>query len=321
MKLKRTAAIVLVFCLIFSLAACANDRNRVRKRTETTAPGREEKEQGTTDPEKSNTPLLYKVSDADGDVIWLFGSIHVGEESFYPLPEYVTDAYESAERLAVECDVIAASKDFSAQTAAMAQLVYTDGTTISDHIPEELYTQAVEILDEGGLYLPVYDRYCPALWSTMIDNILMTKADVDSSLGVDMHLLQKAYDDGKQIVEIESIQFQYAMLAGFSNELQVMLLESSVASYDSTFLYKAQLRAMMNAWAEGDEAAFAKLLNQEYNENLITNRNISMADFAEDALESGDETFICVGAAHVVGEDAMADLLAERGYTVEIIKE
>lgn len=46
-----------------------------------------------------------------------------------------------------------------------------------------------------------------------------------------------------------------------------------------------------------------------------------MADFAEDAIASGQEVFICVGAAHVVGEGAMADLLAERGYNVELITE
>ena len=45
-----------------------------------------------------------------------------------------------------------------------------------------------------------------------------------------------------------------------------------------------------------------------------------MTDFAEDALASGDEVFICVGAAHVVGEGAMADLLAKRGYTVTLVK-
>jgi uncharacterized protein YbaP (TraB family) len=45
-----------------------------------------------------------------------------------------------------------------------------------------------------------------------------------------------------------------------------------------------------------------------------------MADYAEEAVESGKEVFICVGAAHVVGEGAMADLLEERGYKVELVK-
>ena len=45
-----------------------------------------------------------------------------------------------------------------------------------------------------------------------------------------------------------------------------------------------------------------------------------MTDFAEDALASGKEVFICVGAAHIVGDGAMAQLLAQRGYTVTLVK-
>lgn len=57
----------------------------------------------------------------------------------------------------------------------------------------------------------------------------------------------------------------------------------------------------------------------EYNDAMMVQRNLAMADYAEEALASGKEVFICVGAAHVVGEGAMADLLAQRGYTVERI--
>ena len=42
-----------------------------------------------------------------------------------------------------------------------------------------------------------------------------------------------------------------------------------------------------------------------------------LADFAEQALSSGKEIFICVGAAHIVGDGAVADLMSQRGYTVE----
>lgn len=330
MKRNRLIALLLALCLIFSLTGCAGSKDMTRLKN----PDRKTREEpDAAEAGGSCTPLLYRVSDEEGAVVWLFGSIHVGEDYFYPLPEYVLDAYESADSLAVECDMIAVTQDLSAQTSAMAQLVYSDGTTISEHIPEELYTRAVEIIDEGGMYMAAYDRYCPALWSTLIENIIMTQVGADAALGVDMHLLQRAYDDGKPIREIESIQLQYAMLGGFSEELQIMLLESSVSSYEHPFLYAAQLEAMMQLWAAGDEAAFARLLNQEslfltgeqkllyqeYNEQMITNRNVTMADFAEEAMASGEEVFICVGAAHVVGEDAMADLLEERGYTVQIV--
>ena len=89
----------------------------------------------------------------------------------------------------------------------------------------------------------------------------------------------------------------------------------------------------MDIWASGNEKEFAEYLSNEgeemtdeekevyarYEQIMITDRNLAMASFAEDALKNGEEVFICVGSAHVVGEGAMAELLAERGYKVECI--
>lgn len=65
--------------------------------------------------------------------------------------------------------------------------------------------------------------------------------------------------------------------------------------------------------------ASEKRAYDRYQQALVTDRNLNMADFAEEALLSGDEVFVCVGAAHIVGDGALADLLDRRGYTVELI--
>lgn len=354
MKLKKLLAILLALSMFLSLAACGagegqNDlpettQTQLRETdpaqtdpTETEAP---ETEPTETEPEATEeagsviTPLLYKVTDTQGNVIWLFGSIHVGKDYFYPLPGYVTDAYESAEALAVECDIVAFETDVSAQMSALQPLIYTDGTTISDHIPEELYTASVEIMEGYGIYSSVLDYYRPSLWFSFIDNILYEQLGVNSELGIDMHFLNRAHTEGKEILEVESVQFQYSMLANFSEELQILLLESSVEGYHAAEETEKELMELVEAWASGDEAVIGALLNeeaefesdeeallyQEYNDAMITTRNLSMADFAEEMLESGKEVFICVGAAHVVGEGAVAQLLSERGYTVEIVR-
>ena len=58
----------------------------------------------------------------------------------------------------------------------------------------------------------------------------------------------------------------------------------------------------------------------EYNKAMLNVRNVGMAEYAVEALESGQEVFICVGAAHVVGNGALVELLTEYGYTVEVVK-
>ena len=149
--------------------------------------------------------------------------------------------------------------------------------------------------------------------------------------GVDRHLLNRAKANGKEILEIESADFQYGMLADYSEPLQELLLEESIALYYNNESLPDEMNTLMDLWQSGDEDAFDAALNptvefssaeeeQLYNDAMIVERNLNMTDFAEAALADNNEIFICVGAAHVVGEGAMAKLLEGRGYTVEIVK-
>lgn len=333
MKIKNLLAILLLVALCFTTAACGfstsipDDTSAIENEIDDTAADTNEEQ------EREVTPLLYKVTNDIGNTVWLFGSVHVGEEYFYPLPEYVTDAFEASESLAVEFDLVAFEKDLAAQTAAMTALVYTDGTKIDEHIPAELYDQAVEILEESGYYTSFLDYYIPSFWSSFIDSALYEELGVEDEYGVDRHMIALAYDAEKDVLDIESAEFQYNMMADFSEELQIMMLEESVEMYYAEETLE-ELDSLIELWAQGDAEGLDEYLNQkplftsvqekqlyeEYNNALMVERNLSMTDYAEQALLTGDEIFICVGAAHIVGEGAMADLLAERGYTVEEIK-
>ena len=337
--MKKIFAVLLALCLLMSLSACGGTIP-VENPTEitTTVPTTEPvtTTEPTTAPVEDDTisPLLYKVTDGEGNTAWLFGSIHVGQDYFYPLPDYVTEAYENSDALAVEADMVAFNADMEAQTKALMKLIYLDGTTISDHIPQDMYDRAVEVMTEQGIYMAALDLYYPVLWADLIEATQLPTFGVDSELGIDMYFLNDAHENNKEIQEVESADFQYGMMAGFSEALQIELLESSLYSYEHMDETNTELFELMDAWADGDEEALVTILNEEpefendeeallyaeYTDAMITQRNITMADFAQDALTSGKEVFICVGAAHVVGPGAMADLLTQRGYTVELIE-
>ena len=72
-------------------------------------------------------------------------------------------------------------------------------------------------------------------------------------------------------------------------------------------------------WTDESEG-IPKALYDEYYKAMITDRNDNMTDYAVDALDSGEEVFICVGAAHVIGDGAIAENLRELGYTVEMVR-
>ena len=328
MNIKKLLALLIALVMCFLFVACnsndSDDSSNYKKSSTSSC----------DELQKSSGPLLYRVTDDDGDVVWLFGSIHVGREEFYPLPDYVLDAFDNSDALAVECDVKKFEKDFTRQYKVLSKLVYSDRTTIKDHISDELYESSVAVFKELGLYNSAFDYYIPIFWSQAIESALLEMYGANTKLGIDLHLMDRASESDKEILEIESVEFQYQMLADFSEELQILLLQQTIESYSSDQELENELNDMMDLWASGDEKAFAEYLTDdtseltgeelelynEYNDAMIVNRNNNTADFAEDALDSGDEVFICVGAAHVIGDGGMADLLEERGYNVEIVR-
>jgi len=340
--MKKVLALLLALALCLSLWGCQKTEQQEETTTcttvetipeETTEEVTEETTEEVTEPEETpSSPILYKVTDSEGRFIYLLGSIHVATEDMYPLPAYVLDAYDSCDALAVECDIVSAEKDLSLAMEMAKSMVLTDGTRISDHISPETYEKAVEILKENNTYYSALDMYKPVMWYSLISTFALEKAGTDVSLGIDRFFIEDALDRDKPLLEIESVEEQYAILSGMSMELQCLMLEETVGYYD-TAAYKLSIRALCNAWAAGDEEGLVSMLStdtgalppdqaallNEFNDTLEGQRNANMTEFAKESLELGGSVFIVVGAAHVLGDDGMANVLALEGYTVETI--
>ncbi len=331
--MKRLLALLLVLILCLSLFGCQTEQDR----PDPTEP--EKVQQEATQPKetqpaekKASTPLLYKVSDESGNVAWLFGSIHVGREDFYPLPDYVMEAYRGSDALAVEVDILELESAPSQQKDALTALAYTDGSTIADHLPEETYQKAVAAMQELGVYDSAMDHFMPVVWWSVLQTALYERAGAHGDLGIDRYFLSLAKEEEKPVLEVESADAQYGMMAGFSEQTQVFLLEQMLVMYDSPMVMSLSLRALMNQWASGKEDALNKFFgtqnaasaedqqaSSELSQALTGQRDVDMTAYAVEALQSGKEVFICVGAAHIVGQGAVVESLRAMGYTVEIV--
>ena len=333
--MKKIITLLLVFLMLFALCACEGSEVNYNQNSESVSSevNNEESNQSYSSPIEGElskvTPLFWKATGKNGEIIWLLGSIHVGTPEYYPLPKAITEAFNSSDYLAVECDIVAFESDIQAALDVVNLLAYSDGTTIKDHIPLELYGRAVKVLNDAGQYSLLYDYYKPAFWEGLISNICVEEAGLDTKLGIDMHFLKDAKAKGKKIVEIESAMEQYSMLTGFSEELEIELLTSAVESRENKSDVDG-ICELIVAWGEGDEEAIGAMIlpedgvefseiENEYWDAMYSNRNKKMADFCVEALKSGEEAFVVVGLAHFFGEDGIINLLIEEGYTVEKI--
>ena len=291
------------------------------------------------EPEEKATPLLYHVTGENGEEMWLFGTIHVGDERMAFLPQEVLDAFNASDALAVEFD----DADFEEEMEDNEELIkqiqecyfYTDGTTTKDHISDEgLYNAAIELLKATGQYYSTVEMMKPSLLANLIENAYMNLGrQLYSQYGADNTLMQMAREQEKEILSVESAEFQIGMLTGYSDALQEQLLLEAVES--DPYEYQAGVLELYEMWCSGDEAALIAYLNteadtsemteeelalyEEYWTAMSTARNDDMLDVAVGYLTGDKLVFYAVGLAHLLAEDGLVNTLRDAGYTVELV--
>lgn len=270
----------------------------------------------------ASSPLFFEVS-KNGSVakIYLLGSIHAADETAYPLPKTIMDAYNESDYLAVEFDIIKYTQNIGEQVSLMQKFMYEGGKTIKDDVDEKVYDKMESILSKANLYSSLYDKYIPIIWSTLIDNAEMSESGLDEEYGIDMHFLNMAKEDKKKILELESAEAQYNVLLNLSDELSLQLLKDSVNNYNESIV---DLKNLYEAYKRGNKDELESLvftsetdeLTSEYNEELIDKRNIGMFKGLDKQFRKGETVFCTVGLAHIIGENGLVSIFEQNGYTV-----
>ena len=290
-----------------------------------------------TEPTEKASPVFYRVTGANGEEMWLLGTIHLGDERTGFLPKEVYDAFDASDALAVEFDMNAATRamdedpEFAQKIAAL--LLYADGTTAKEHMDAETYETALRYMKYTGNYVSgVSDLMKVSMWENSLTNYMLEgHRSLTANKGMDQRLLDRAEAAEKEILNVESMESQMAMLMGFSDALQEYLLKAALDT--SRHEYIAGVEELYELWCSGDETALREMINsddsevdpsetalaQEYEEAMSTNRDKAMVETAKGYLDSGKTVFYAVGLAHLLKDNGLVDSLRAAGYTVELV--
>ena len=283
------------------------------------------------------TPILYEVTkDGYDNKIYLFGSIHVADDRAYPMPDKVLNAYEESDYLAVEFDMIEYESDYEQQLETVEMFLLEEGKILKDILKEDTYNKLVPYLEENYIYDEMLEYYSPAFFENLISNIQTDKTGLSANKGIDEYFLKNAKKEGKEVLEVESSEYQLNLMLSFPYELYDFQISYGIDNEEDTI---KELNEIYELWLEGNEEEIIKLITKEleydgeqyeyenleemlddYDNKLVYQRNIEMADKAEEYFNDKKDVFYVVGTAHIIGEDAIVDLLRERGYTVTRIK-
>lgn len=270
---------------------------------------------------QGSTPLLWEVT-SQSTTVYLLGTIHVGTAAMYPLPPAVENAYARSHVVALEAD----PGDPTALMTAMGTVMYQPPETLERNVPAALFQEVREVLGPSGLPIELAQNMKPYMVSMTLTMLEAARLGFDVSLGIDLHLVNRARRDGKRIVELESMASQLAILDGLPKETQVAILDSTVKGIKSGSL-RRDLETMMDAWRTGnadrmDDAATRELkamparVSRELQEAMFDRRNRAMADRIVQMLNGSEVVLVGVGAGHMTGSTGLVALLKARGFGV-----
>lgn len=263
--------------------------------------------------------LFWKV-EKDGNISYLFGTVHVWRREWLPLHPGIEKAFADARTLAVELDP--AKMDMA---GAVQQMMLGGNETLEGRLGKPLYERTRVATEKLGVPEAAIAKMKP--WGAMLV-LAATKLQqlgFSPDAGLDNYLIQKAKASGKRIVELESGEQQLAVMDGLSARSQTALLVELLANIDGT---PQVLDNIVAAWKRGDaDAAFA--LNQkdfndsearrEFEDKFLYQRDVAMTRKIEELLRQPGSHFIAVGSLHLVGPRSIVEQLKVKGYRVEQI--
>jgi uncharacterized protein YbaP (TraB family) len=260
-------------------------------------------------------PAMWLLADKDTK-IYLFGTFHL----LPPGSAWRTPAFEQAlsasQELVLEVPNI---DDPMAVAQAMQGLAVTPGNPpLAERVAPEKRAVLATMIEESGYPAAQLDRLDTWAASLILLRVTFQKLGVQPDQGVELNLIAPWKASGRPISGLETVEDQFRIFDGLSEESQRAMLASVLDQKEDV---RAQFAAMLAAWSRGDTEAIARTFNREealsveMNRLLIGARNAKWADTLARRMERPGTVFVAVGAGHLAGPQSVQRMLEAKGFT------
>jgi len=251
-------------------------------------------------------------------VLYLGGTFHLLRQSDFPLPREFHTAYGASEIVVLETD-IGKLKDPSTQQVLIAKAMYTDGSTIENHLSSQTYTLLNDYCAANGIPLEAIKQFKPSMVIVTITALELAKLGVTQE-GVDTFFYEMAIRENKVVEGLETIEEQINFIVNMGKGIEDAFVTHSIRDLKSI---KQQYEKMVKAWKKGDVEELNDLLVAQIKtktpklyKELIIDRNENWLPMIEAYQKTPQKEFILVGAGHLVGPDGILKALRQKGYKV-----
>lgn len=260
---------------------------------------------------------LWRVQ-GTSNVVYLLGSVHLLKPSDYPLAQPIEAAFNNAQIAVFETD-IGELEQPKTQLKMMAKSQLPAGETLAGQLSPAVYASFTNQVVKDGLMPELFERFKPFLAATTLEVFELQKLGLDPAYGVDLYFFHRARKEGKQIIPLETLDFQISLVTGFSKQEGELLMKGTLKEIDNTRKLFSQ---MVSDWKTGNADRLGELLNKGMSESpaifkrLVTDRNRRWVPKIEKLLRGNRTAIVIVGAGHLVGKEGVVALLKKDGWKV-----
>lgn len=255
--------------------------------------------------------LLWKVSGKGGPESYLFGTFHLVCKEDINMDPQLKAAVAASKKVYFEMNM----DDPAVMMGAMSAISMKDGKMLTDLLTAEQYERLHRFYkDSIGVDIKMMNGWKPFFLSSLTYTKLMP---CKATTGMEAELLAIAKQNKLPVSGLETMQDQMSIFDKIPYDKQALELLKGVDSFTST--RKAFDDMYSNYKAQKIGLLAEELKKSDFQENsalLLQNRNNNWMVILKQELPK-NPLFVAVGAAHLIEDDGLINLLRKEGYTVE----
>lgn len=269
-----------------------------------------------TDSLSQEKALLYEISGKElAQPSYLFGTFHLLCKSDFILSDSLKNKFQKSEQLVLELDM----DDPNMMMAMMKGIKMKGDTTLKNLFSDSDYAYLNQYFSDSlKMSLKMMERIKPfMLYSLMIPSLLDCPV-----VAFEMELTSLAKKQNKEILGLESFEFQMGVFDAISYNKQAEYLLGSIKDSKSS---KLELQKLLKVYLSKDIHELEKAIGdsdkmfKDFEDILLKKRNEDwLSKIMDFAIQK--PTFFAVGAGHLAGNNGIINLLKKQGYGVKAIE-
>ncbi len=257
--------------------------------------------------------------ESGANTVFLMGSVHVLRPGDHPLPEAFESAYAQSDVLVMELDMddLDPLRDF---TLFRERGMLENGQTLENVMGASDFQEVSKKASALDIDLKMLQHVKPWYAAITVDQLRLIRLGYTPNLGVEMYFTRKARLDHKEILGLETTEYQIGLFDEMTTDTQEAFL---LASLDDRSAYETRMNVVIEAWRNGETDRLYGALHVDFvdypelYQALIVTRNRNFTREIVKLLDEKRNYLVIVGAGHLIGEEGIIRMLEDRGISAD----